>query len=90
MRLIGATNWFIRAPFLVEGAFYGFVGAFIGLVVTYGILLYFEPVMASFLKGIPVAPVSQLLMLEILGAEILAACFLGVFASFMAVLRYLK
>src|ERR1035437_8096877 len=28
MRLIGATNWYIRWPFIFEGMFYGVIGAF--------------------------------------------------------------
>lgn len=33
MRLVGASNWFIRVPFLLEGAIEGFIGA--GLAVTF-------------------------------------------------------
>ena len=39
MQLVGATNSFIRVPFLLEGLFYGFVGAAIaalGLALIYG------------------------------------------------------
>lgn len=90
MRLIGASGWFIRIPFLMEGAIYGFVGALVGWGITYGILLGFTPQISSFLKGVPIFPISYVLSLEILGAELLAACFLGMFASFIAVLRYLK
>ena len=35
MRLVGATNGFIRAPFLVEGFFKGFLGGLLALVLTY-------------------------------------------------------
>jgi len=90
MRLIGATNSFIRMPFLLEGAFYGLVGAFIGWVVTYGILLYFQNSLSSFFNGIPLFPLGQMVMLVLLAGELAAAIILGIFASFLAVLRYLK
>ena len=41
MRLVGATNWFIRGPFLLEGAFKGLLGGFLSLVLCYaGYLLF--------------------------------------------------
>ena len=33
--MIGATNLMIRAPFVVEGTFIGFIGAFIPLIMMY-------------------------------------------------------
>lgn len=90
MRLIGASTWFIRTPFLLEGAFYGMLGAVVGWAVTYGILFSLTGRISEFLQGVPIFPISHILSLEILGFEVLAACFLGMFASFIAVLRYLK
>lgn len=90
MKLIGASNWFIRTPFLLEGMFYGFMGAFIGWALSYSILFLLTPHIEQFLQGIPVFPFSYILAVEILGGEIIIACFLGAFASFVAVLRYLK
>lgn len=90
MKLIGASNWFIRTPFLLEGMFYGFIGALLGWGLAYGILLLITPQVSSFLQGMPVFPISYVIILSVLGGELLAACVLGVFASFMAVLRYLK
>ena len=41
MRLVGATNWFIRGPFLLEGALKGLLGGFLSLVLCYaGYLLF--------------------------------------------------
>ncbi len=34
MKLVGATNWFIRWPFMVEGVIEGFLGAMFAIVVT--------------------------------------------------------
>ena len=90
MRLIGATNWYIRWPFIFEGMFYGVIGAFLGWVIASVALWYSTPFLESFLKGIPVLPVSPLVLLELLGVELILAAMLGAFSSFLAVLRYLK
>ena len=90
MRLIGATSWYIRWPFIIEGIFYACIGAFVGWAIASGTLLYTTPFLESFLKGIPVLPVSYLSLLELLGLELILAVILGVLSSFLAVLRYLK
>jgi cell division transport system permease protein len=35
MKLVGATNWFIRGPFMLEGLICGFVGAFIAVILLF-------------------------------------------------------
>jgi len=90
MKLIGATNWYIRWPFIIEGVFYGIFGALFGWLIATAALLYTTPFLESFLKGIPVLPASYVGLLVLLGIEILLAVFLGVLSSFVAVFRYLK
>lgn len=90
MRLIGATSWYIRWPFIMEAAFYAIVGALIGWLIATGALLYATPFLESFLKGIPVLPASYVGLTALLGLEILFAVLLGVISSFLAVFRYLK
>ena len=90
MRLIGAGSWYIRWPFILEGMFYGLLGALIGWLISVGVLLYATPYFSSFLRGIPIFPISPAFLLELLGVEILFAIFLGAFSSYLAVLRYLK
>jgi len=90
MRLIGATNWYIRWPFIFEGMFYGAIGAFLGWLISSLALWYATPFLSSFLRGIPILPVSPLVILELLAIELILAAFLGAFSSFLAVLRYLK
>ncbi len=90
MRLIGATAWYIRLPFITEGVFYGLVGAAIGWLIATSSLLWATPFLESFLKGIPVLPASTEGLLLLLGTEVLLAIILGIISSFIAVLRYLK
>jgi cell division transport system permease protein len=90
-RLLGATNWYVRWPFIFEGMFYGVVGAVVGWVIAVGGLLYATPFLNStLLKTIPLLPASPIFLLELLGVELFFAIVLGVFASYIAVLRYLK
>jgi cell division transport system permease protein len=35
MKLVGATNWFVRIPFIFEGFFEGFIGSLISVVLLY-------------------------------------------------------
>jgi cell division transport system permease protein len=35
MRLVGATDWFIRRPFLIEGSIKGILGGTLALVLSY-------------------------------------------------------
>ncbi|MBI2621299.1 MAG: FtsX-like permease family protein [Candidatus Levybacteria bacterium] len=90
MRLIGAGSWYIRWPFILEGIFYGLVGAFVGWFISVGTLLYVTPYLSSFLRGIPLFPISPIILLQLLGIEVVVAIVLGAFSSYLAVLRYLK
>ena len=90
MRLIGASNWYIRWPFLFEGMFYAVIVAVIGWTIASLALWYSTPFLSSFLKGIPILPVSPIFLFEVLLAELILAVILGFLSSFLAVLRYLK
>lgn len=90
MKLLGSTNWFVRIPFIYEGMFYGFVGAILGWFMSLGLLLYATPFLQASLKNAPVLPFSPMLLTEALVIQVAIAVFLGAFASFLAVLRYLK
>lgn len=90
MRLLSATNWYIRWPFMLEGIFYGIVGAFFGWLIATGVMFYALPALRDFFGSIPVLTVSPIYLFVLLGFEIVIAIIIGIFSSFLAVLRYLK
>lgn len=90
-KLLGATNWYVRIPFIYEGIFYGVAGALVGWIIAVGGLIFATPYLNStLLKTIPILPASPIFLLELLALELLFAVILGVFSSYIAVLRYLK
>jgi cell division transport system permease protein len=49
MRLVGATRWFIRWPFMIEGVIVGFVGGLIAILILWlGKLTIVDPLSSSF------------------------------------------
>ncbi len=90
MRLLGASNWYIQRPFLLEGILYGVTGAIIAWGLSYLALLYATPFLVSFLGSIPVLPVPILIMLFLLGIEVVFGIVIGSLSSLIAVRRYLR
>lgn len=90
MRLIGASNNFIRMPFVLEGLFYGLTGAIVSWILVYTLLWYFTPFLQGYLAEVNLLPVNPLFMLTLLGMMILVAFLVGGLGSLGAVRRYLK
>jgi cell division transport system permease protein len=49
MKLVGATNWFIRIPFMIEGLVDGVIGA----MLAFGVSYFFRETIASFVSNSP-------------------------------------
>jgi ABC-type antimicrobial peptide transport system permease subunit len=90
MKLVGASNWFIRLRFITEGVLYGVFAALMVGIVWYPLARYFAPFFIN--AGIQINTV-QLLhqnIVYILGIQLLIGVLLGVISSFIAIRRYLK
>jgi cell division transport system permease protein len=49
MRLVGATRWFIRVPFMIEGVIVGFAGGLVAVLILWlGKLTIVDPLSSSF------------------------------------------
>lgn len=93
MRLLGAHNAFIRAPFVVEGIIIGIAGALIPigiLYAVYGNIVKYILTKFSFLSNIlSFMPVSQLFKVFVPMAVALSVG-LGLLGSFLSLNRHLK
>ena len=91
MRLVGATNWYIRGPYIVEALMYSFVAT----VVTSALLL---PVYFNFLPRISayLTPEGNIFdgnlstFITLVLAQLLIAFGLSTISSLLAIRRYLK
>ncbi len=99
LRLVGASRWYIRLPFIWEAGLFGLLGAVMGWAVITSVVLYIRPVLLTFLGVIPEIslmlsnPMGTLFILSslgLLGILTFVGFFLGAFGSFIAVNRYLK
>lgn len=90
MQIIGATNSYILAPFVMEGLLYGLTGAILGWAIMWGVLLYTTPWLSSFLGGIVTFPVDYRIILGCLGASAVVGSLIGSLASLVAARRLLR
>ncbi|PIR58931.1 MAG: hypothetical protein COU69_02905 [Candidatus Pacebacteria bacterium CG10_big_fil_rev_8_21_14_0_10_56_10] len=90
MRIIGATKWFVRTPFVVEGMLYGLISSLIGWSLTFAGLLYLTPWLKDFLGPVPIFPVSPLVFVIQLSAGTLVGLVIGAFAGAVAVGRVMR
>lgn len=89
MRLVGASNMFIRGPFILQGVMYGLIAGILTLLILYPAVLWIGPkTEAFFLFNIFDYFVSHFgyLFLVLVGSGII----LGMVSSALAITRYLR
>lgn len=90
MRLVGATQWFIRGPFLVSGILYGAVAAAITAFIFFPLTWLVSPKLMLLLPGFDLFQYFLANMAEFSGVMFFAGIALGVVSSFIAIRRYLR
>jgi cell division transport system permease protein len=90
MKLVGATNWFIRGPFVFEAALYGIIAALIAVVLSYTLLLGGGPKLGSYVNVQSTISFFRSYPALIILGELVIGIFIGAFSSLLAMTRYLK
>jgi cell division transport system permease protein len=89
MRLVGASNMFIRGPFLLQGIMYGLIAGVLSLLIWYPIMIWLGPRTESFFEfNLFTYFVSNFgnIFMMIVGIGIV----LGFVSSTLAIARYLR
>jgi cell division transport system permease protein len=81
MRLVGATDSFIRRPFVIEGMITGLLGAVLALMATWGVYRLLSGAVFQQIEWLPDAW---------LGAGLASGALVGLCASMIAVRRHLR
>ena len=90
MRMVGASNWYIRLPYMLEGVFIGLLGSIVPILVVYFGYNWiysgatdFLPAMVSMREPFP-------FIWQCSGIMIALGCGVGLIGSFVSVRKFLK
>jgi len=92
MRLVGATNWFIRAPFLLEGVLYALIASITAMLLIYPIVLLASPYINNLFAGYNFDMLYYFYQYiwQIFTLQLLLSLLLSSGSSMVAIGRYLK
>jgi len=90
MRLVGASNWFIRGPFLIQGAISGVFASIVAVVVTFLASYALNSKVLLITGDISILKIFLGSFLTLFFIQIITGIGLGAASSYIAIRRYLK
>ncbi len=90
MRLVGASNWYIRMPFIIEGVIFGIVSCVLAIVLIYFAVMYVSPQISKFIPGFYLNGYFLSNIYNVTLLLLASGVGLGVLSSIIAIRRYLK
>jgi cell division transport system permease protein len=89
MRLVGASNMFIRGPFMLQGVMYGLIAGVVTLLILYPVVLWLGPATESFFL-VNIFNYFVTNFAQLFGIIVGSGIVLGTISSMLAVARYLR
>ena len=89
MRYVGATNWFITFPFVLEGILIGLFSGAVAYGLQYGLYRYVQKTMIAKIQFISIAPFADIYQPLLLGFFAIGI-FTGVVGSLISLRKYVK
>jgi len=90
MRLVGATQWFIRGPFLVSGMMYGFLASALTTLIFFPLTWLTAPKLSVLIPDFDLFRYFVANFMEFFAVMFVCGVALGVLSSFIAIRRYLR
>lgn len=90
MRLVGASNWFIRGPFLIQGIIAGVAATIFTFLIFIIAVFFLGPKIEALLPDFNLLSYFQEHFWTLLLIQLATGIGLGVFSSFIAIRKYLK
>ena len=90
MRAVGASNGFVRGPYVVEGIIAGVLAGVGSLIVAAPLAYFVSPYLNVFIPGLNIFRYFYSNLLVLLGYQLLFGIGIGSLSSFVAVRRYLR
>lgn len=90
MRLVGASNRFVRGPFMISGVMYGLVSGLITLILFYPSTYWVSSITRTFFSGFSMFDYFIANFLGISGVILGTGIVLGGISSYLAVRKYLR
>jgi len=92
MKLVGASNWFVRAPYILESIILAIISVAVSIGITYFMLGFLQPSLTRFFEDPNVNLISYFNQqaFKVFGLEFVLMTCLTALSSLTAVGRYLK
>ena len=90
MRVVGASNAFVRGPYVIEGALCGAIAAVISLILFAPALYFVSPYLEVFIPGLAIFRYFYTHIIQLLLYGLLFGVGIGALSSWVAVRRYLR
>ena len=90
MRLVGGSNWHIKAPYLVEGGLYGAFAATIAVVLFYPLVIFISPKVESLMPNLGLIGYFVSNGFQFVFTVFFVGISLGVVSSLVAIRKFLR